>query len=435
MVKNISDIIPPERRRSIRNIPISEIRKKPGRSKVDDMKRPSIKERLEDEMLPIPPPPRHIYVSRSRRFSRRRVTLAGLAGVLILAFAVLSIFDGATLAYVPKSAPLSFNNDIRKAQKTGEGSLLYSVVKLSGEKGINVEASGEEEVRRKASGTIIVYNTSAELQRLVENTRFETPAGKIYRIDKPIAVPAKGSVEAAVYADQTGPDYNTGLTDFTVPGLKGTSKYSSVYARSKTPMAGGFIGTEKVVNSQTLSKAKKDLQTALNGELLARAEAEVPADFILFSGLSVVSFEDLPQSPSTGKSVTINIKGHLYGIMFKRSDLSKALGAKAGNFSAEDKVEVRTLDSLQVSFAGAPPADLLSANEISFKVAGGATLIWQTDELALRSDLAGKDKSEIPNILKNYPAVVSASATVRPFWKSAMPPEPEKISIKELPVK
>ena len=99
----------------------------------------------------------------------------------------------------------------------------------------------------------MIYNKySAEAQIFVKDTRFETPEGKIYRIDRAVTVPGMknsggqtvaGSVEATVYADKSGSEYNIGFSDFTIPGLKGGLKYEKFYARSKTPMTGGMKGT------------------------------------------------------------------------------------------------------------------------------------------------------------------------------------------------
>lgn len=436
MPKNIDDVILPERRRSIRNIPIPEGRRKTDKTvSLDGVKRgtraPQPEEPREERASAHP---HKIETYRHRRSARRNVwAAAGVAG-LILVFAILSIFNGATLAYVPKSAALTFDNDVYSAAKTGEDKLLYSVVKLSGEKGMTVPVSGEEQVNRKASGTIVVYNTGSAPQNLVATTRFESPSGKIYRIDKAISVPAKGSTEAVVYADTVGVDYNTALTDFTVPGLKGTPKFETVYARSKTPMAGGFVGMEKVVSEGNLTKAKSELKTALEAELLSKAEAEVPPDFLLSPSLSSVTFEDMPQSNSDSDSATVNLKGNLYGIMFKRTDLAAALAQKKIGIAEGEVIDMVSFDSLALSFAGTPPTDLLPLNEISFKVSGASTVVWRTDEVALKSDLIGRSKNDIPTILKNYPAVASANATLRPFWKTTFPESGDKISIKKLKV-
>src|SRR3989344_5407527 len=159
MPKNIEDVIVPERRKSIRNIPIPEGRRKAdpryakgsgeaSKTTRDTLKKisstPPISET--EEYSPIPPQ-RHSIPHRSRS-SRRRLWLAVLASAVILVFAVLSLFNRGTLAYVPRSLALTFDNELYTAKKTSDKGLIFSIVKLSGDKGAEVSASGEENVER-----------------------------------------------------------------------------------------------------------------------------------------------------------------------------------------------------------------------------------------------------------------------------------------------
>src|SRR3989304_648431 len=206
MPKHIEDIIVPERKRSIRDIPIPEGRRRAERYEMP----PAAKEN-------------HSF-NGTGGGSRRKWIAIGIA-LLILMFTALSLFDGATLAYVPKSQAVSFDDDSYTARKAGEGNLLFSVIKLSGEKGLEAPASGEKGVERKASGTIIVYNTNTIEQRLRATTRFETPDGKIYQAPDAITIPGKkvaggkenpGTLEVVVYAERSGKEFNIGLPDFTL---------------------------------------------------------------------------------------------------------------------------------------------------------------------------------------------------------------------------
>ena len=126
MPKNIEDIIVPERRKSIRDIPIPE-----GRKKNDRYATPPI---MKEYSLPRTERDNLNTIQEDRKFStttiarkRKGTWLAIGATLLILVFTVLAIFDGATLAYVPKSAAISFDNDVYTAAKSGEGELLYNL--------------------------------------------------------------------------------------------------------------------------------------------------------------------------------------------------------------------------------------------------------------------------------------------------------------------
>ncbi|MEX2013507.1 MAG: hypothetical protein WD897_01165 [Parcubacteria group bacterium] len=440
MPRNIEDIIVPETKRSIRNIPIPE-----GRRKNNENTTQFTHKGYSSDIIPRPNPdmPREEFTP-SRR-NRKGVWIAAGVALLVLIFAGLSIFNGATLSYTPKSQAISFDSDIYTARKTGDGGLLYSVVKLSVDKGLEVSASGEEEVERKASGTIIIYNASTEEQRLRATTRFETPDGKIYQVPNAITIPGKSTVqgveelgilEVRVHAEHPGEEFNIGLTDFTLPGLEGTSLFSSIYARSRTEMSGGFVGVEKVVSDQDMSQVKARLETALSEELTSEAKAQVPEDFILLPSLSSVTFENLSQTDSPSKSgVTINMRANLLGVMFKRSDLSNRLALDKINLLSGESVDINELDSLIFAFTDTLPADLLLLNEIKFSVTGEAVALWRTDEVALKADLVGKHKSDIPSILNNYPTVLSTTAAIWPFWKKTFPSDGARISIKKLPIR
>lgn len=450
MPKNIDGVSLPERRKSIRNIPIPEGRRKIEYPKfqasgpkisLDGVRKSGARKapiETEPEMVEATIPPR-FEAPKETRSGNKRIWFAVAGAILVLIFAVLSFFNGATLSYTPRSTDLTFEKTSFSAFKSGGTGLIYSVVKLSADKGTEVPASGESDVSRKATGTIVVYNNSSETQKLVENTRFETTDGKVYRISKAITVPAKsgttpGSVEAVVTADAPGQSYNIALSDFTLPGLKGSSKFELIYARSKSSMTGGFVGKEKTVNPQDLAKAKTSLTNDLKNELNAKALAEVPPDFVLFPALSLMSYEDLPQSTATNGDAVVNLRGNLYGIMFKRTDLANTLATGKVQLAQGEIVEIPNFETLNLSYAGATPTDLLNLNKIDLLANGQAKLVWRTDEVALKSDLLGRKKSDLNQILANYQTVQSASATISPFWKKSFPEDSAKITIKKLSI-
>ena len=447
MAKNIvEDIIVPEKRKSIRDIPIPENRRKIITSNN------SARTTRTDSIVPPNPPVTNVrggngnFNSRSLRDRFSRSTWWGIGvAVVVLIIALLSAFGGGTLAYTPKSLLVTFDRDVYTATKEGENVLLYSVVKLTRDQSQVVPAEGEAQVERKASGTIVVYNNvSSAPQRLIANTRFEAVNGKIYRIKDAISIPGKktvsgvsqpGSLEVVVYADEAGESFNQDLTDFTVPGLKGDARYKTIYARSKTPMTGGFIGMAKVIGDENLALAKTSLETVLKDGLLEEAKVQVPEDFVLIPSLSIVTYEDMPQTEAEDGSATINLRGNLNAIMFKKSDLSKHLASKKITLSPDEVVGIESFDPLTFTFFGTPPVDLLASSQITFEVVGEVDLLWRTDESALRADLLGKKKSDVTTILGNYPSIAKADTTIRPFWKRSFPDEITDITIKRLPIR
>lgn len=441
MPKNIDDIVVPSNKKSIRSIPIPENRRQSNASESAFRAR-SAAPNPEDGVSRFKPPFRQ---QKKSRFSKRFVWSGAVVAVIILAVAIFSMFSGATVSYTPKSASLSFSQDTYTAYKSGDKVLLFSVIKLSEDKGVSAPASGEENASVKASGTIIVYNNNSKSsQKLVQNTRFETTDGKVYRIPNAITVPGQttvngalvpGSIETTAIADQPGADYNIDLSDFTIPGFKGDPRFTTMYARSKTPMSGGFVGTRKKVSDADLATATKTLEGTLKTDLMNQANAQVPPDFIIYPNLVNIVYSSLPQTTASN-GATVNEHADLYGVMFKKADLANFLASKKLTDTSLEPVEMPDLSNLDLSFVGQSGNDLLKADQINFQVAGTATAVSLTDEESLKKDLAGQNKSDLSSILKSsYPGVLSASAVIRPFWKSVFPTDSAKIKIVENKIK
>lgn len=427
MPKKIEDIVSTGKR-SIRDIPVPIRRVEPRAN--DAQVRETISAPVHE------PSPQSIrmndgYTPTYKHQSSSKKTWIGIVVVLLgLALAGYSLLSGATLSYKPKVITLAFANDTYSAAQSAQsGQLSYSVMKLSVDKSIDVPATGDETVSEGAKGRVIIYNKQSAPQQLIKTTRLETPDGKLFRLDSDITVPAKGSIEVGATADVPGADGNIALSDFTLPGLKGLPRYELVYGRSKTTMSGGFVGTRKKVSAEDLAKAKSDLETTVKSALLSEAKTQSPTDSILFPDLSEITYELLPTENASETTARVTLRGNLAGAIFKQSDLAKYLAVqKLGETNATSKVEITNFSTLNVSMSSST-ASLLSASSIKFSIAGTAILRGVVDEKALAAGLAGKQKSEVPGILKNYPSIESAQTRLRPFWKSAFPNDASKIKI------
>lgn len=352
----------------------------------------------------------------------------GVVLAFLVIFGALSLDAGATVAYTSKTQSLNFSNDTYTAYLSpAAGDLGYSVIKVSADKSASVAASGEETVSVKATGRIVIYNEQSSSQQLIKTTRFETADGKIYRLTSDVTVPAKGNLEVNVEADQPGDTYNIGLSDFTVPGLKGTSKFTSVYARSKTAMTGGFVGTRKKVSDADMAKVTPQLEDALKTELVSVAREQIPLEYILFPDLSTVSYTELPRVSNTDGTVKVGEHGDLNAVIMKRADLAKYLASKKLSSSTVD-MEINDYSKLNVTFVNAT-ADLIKDTSEPLKFSGSAVAIAKVDEDALKTALAGKTSDDVKNVLTDFPGLENISVHFRPFWKKAFPTDISKIKL------
>jgi hypothetical protein len=461
--KTFQDVVPPTR--SIRNIELPSRRQTPRIPDVpirDESKKFEKKvemRRVAPEITPTPtptytPPARspippvedktnvsyNYTYDEPKKSSRTMLYVACVVLVVALAFGISAFFKSATITVTPRNETRTVSGFFT-AQKDSTTGLGYQVVTVSNDVETQVAASGAQQVNTKATGTIVIYNNSGTApQKLIATTRFQTSAGLVYRLNSAVTVPGRtgsgssavpGSVEAQVTADATGSSYNIGLSDFTLPALKGTPKFSTIYARSKTPMTGGFAGMEKVVSAADASSSNAVLQAQLESSLTTDIVSQIPANFIMYPADVTYSFSPATQATSattTGDATAIlDKKGTAQAIIFDKTALSEAIVAQVLPDATSSDVLVDNLDTLTFTYATSSTNTL---NSISFNLTGSGHFVWAVDENALKSDLLGLSKVQAQALIAaKYPAIQEAWIETQPFWNTTIPLDANKVTL------
>jgi len=373
------------------------------------------------------------------------VTASIIVGLFLIFVVGSSILSGATITINPKSADLANLNVSLPVvnENTGNQNLLnYKVLEISDSSSKEVSSEKEEAVENKASGVITVYNEySAEVQKLIQNTRFESPDGLVYRIKDSITVPGytesggkktPGKIDVEVFADKAGDSYNIGVTDFKIPGFKDQPQYDSFYAKSKTEMAGGFIGTKNTVSAETLSTISKELQGDITNKILAKIEEQVTDKYVYVYSPDQFKFQEAKQDNSSGKKVSVSLNGTAYVYVFDTLALSQKVAEKEISDYSNDAVLIQDIKALSIKLetnSVESDDEVLQNNEV-ITLNGNAKIVWQNDVEKIKSDLASKNKKELPEIMSNYPGVVTAEVVITPFWESSLPKNTDKIEVK-----
>ncbi len=422
------DIVPPEDNKSKSIRDISRVRDPRGGKE-------PLKE-YNNEISPTPPPGR----GRNGFFTRYGIWIVAVVVFVIFVVAFSLVFAGSKVVITPKQKDITVSGQFSAFLEPETGQLPYEIMKLKESATKAVKASGKRRVEERASGKIMIFNDfSAKTQRLVTNTRFETPEGLVYRIHDPIEVPGQrkssngellpGSIEVVVFADEPGEKYNIDLTDFTIPGFKGSPQYKKFFARSKTAMSGGFVGNRPIVSDTTLADTASELRSNIEEKLKTQANADKPDTFYLFDGAIFFEWGKPEIVESEGSQALVKQSGILYGVLFPKQDFSQLI-AKA-TIAGYDGESVR-LDSIKgISLSVSPDPESLpwQENLFTFNLEGSARIIWVFDEEQLKDDLAGRPRAALPTILEGYPGVDKAKAVLRPLWKQTFPVNPEKISV------
>ncbi len=428
MKKHIDDIIPPEDR-SIRNVSVSR-----------EGRRRSQRQRPQEEHTPSPARRERHDVYRRRKAPRWGLwVISGVAVLAVLIFGLSFLFSGAKVIVTPKQRTVPIAAEFQASRTPSLTELGYEVMTIEREGSREVSASGEEYVEEKASGTIIVYNNfNSSDQRLIKNTRFESPDGKIYRINESIVVPGQrtegnttvpGSIEAVVYADEVGEEYNIGLTDFTIPGFEGSPRFEGFYARSKTAMTGGFVGEKKIVQEADEVRAREEIQRDIREQISQEALAQKPEGFELFENGTFIVFTSLPNQEK-GNDAVIREKATLYGVLFKQEAFAAFLAENTvAGYNDGDSVRITNPQDLNFTILNKSEQEPWNDNAFQFEIDGTAHIVWEFDSQQLKNDLIGKSKDAFTTVLTGYPSIEEAQIILRPFWRQTFPEEIEDIKV------
>lgn len=398
---------------------------------LSDIIRTRKKAKIEEAPAPAP-----IKIKNSTR-AKVWYWVLGIIVFLILFFWLSSYFSSATVKITPKQGftNIDLNLEADKGVSTSTG-LTFETMQVEYEQSQEVLATGSVDGGQKASGIIAIYNTySSKSQKLVAQTRFESPDGKIYRIQEAVIIPANGSIEAKVYADKPGPEYNIKLVDFTIPGFKGTASYQKIYGRSKTEMTGGFLGKAIVVSEEDLNNARNNLKSIIEKYLRENILKQKPEDYILYEEAVKIDFFDDPAGPKTGdkidsqdKKFTFKEKGAATGFLVKKDELSKAVVAKYLEGADDSNARADNISELEFK----PLDNFGNGSKISFNLKGVAHIVWEVDKTSLLNDLISADSGNYTSILARYPLIEQAEIIFRPFWWRAIPANPSHIHFEEI---
>ena len=356
--------------------------------------------------------------------------------VLLGAFGavMLNRISTAAVNISPYKETLAVDSRLRARANTTTDGLPFEIAQLSAEESGLITATGITSGGQRASGKITVYNNYGSApQKLIANTRFETSDGKVYRIKGAISVPGMGVLEATVYADQAGEEYNIGPSDFTLPGLKGGPRFEKVFAKSKTTMSGGSSGNSRIVNKEDIESVKAAVNEKLKNRLTETLSKQKPEGYVLFADAVKIEYAENPDNPkvgdSSGRSMAFKTKGSATGYLFKKDALAKALADdSSGDLKKAPKnepVAVDNVESLDFSLISVDAKN----KEITVRLKGNADFVWVVDTAKLLEEIINYKGKDYTSVFQNYPAIEKAAIVQSPKWWPRFPKDKSKIKI------
>lgn len=385
------------------------------------------------QMFHDPPPRLRASFSRGKRRRGKIISLLFVAlGVWALAslwWARMEVRVTPRQATIALNAASSLTQDPREENKLFMRTLSVNDIR----EGIFPGSFAVSSVERHARGTVVIFNKSSQApQVLVATTRFETPDNKMYRIPQTVTIPGytrdngeiiPGSREVEVVADKPGSEYNIGLTDFVIPGFKGSAKFETIFARSKTEMSGGFRGTEQVVRAEDLDRALILLRTEGEANAQGLMRSKVPEDMLLLKDSIeyVIIGQEAKPMADRNDLFQLALRAEARGAIVARDEFVKLVGSSSLPFS----FRIANLENLnykleQYDYEGDPGL---------VRVSGDAILesLIPTDKI--RAFIAERRVSSSRKVLEQFAELESVMIRFQPFWLRRAPSDSARIDI------
>lgn len=393
---------------------------------------------MEREQIPS------IIIEDGTKKGNKRVLFSVVLFVVLVGGALLlsALLGKTVLTVYPQHREPNINSEFTAYPDKRQDALTYEVMTLDATNESQVKASGQVTVETQATGKIEIIKTTPGTERVIKNTRFRAPDGKIFRIKESVVIPGSvnnvpGTIQAEVFADQAGEEYNLPIgTRFNVPGFEESGLgdlYNAIYAENKAAFTGGFKGPQFQIDETELGTARQALQVKLRDDLLARVDQEKPNGFLTFPGAVAITYNQLPAIEYGNDLVTIKEQAVLQIPIFKASDLGTYLAKEAVATYSGGTVRIDDPKALTFEYQAASTSASVIANEpsLTFFLKGKPKLIWEYDAEKLKKDLAGLPKTSLSNAIAGNQSIESAKVSITPFWKRSFPEDATKIVIVE----
>lgn len=278
----------------------------------------------------------------------------------------------------------------------------------------------------KARGVITVYNEYSTSSRALIPSRFVSADGRLFWSTKKITIPGAryekgklvpGEKEVEVVAAEPGPDYNIEPTTFALPALAGSPLYTTVYAKSFSPMTGGFIGEVAQVSQEDLDKAKDILIEEAKEKSRKFLPEILPPGFILIEetiSQEVVEAQASQEAGVEAERFHYQVKVKSKGLGLRKLDIENFAkkiinqNIKEGQKLHEESLEIYCYpESLKIK----------------------AQAYFDINKEELKKALLGKNFSEAELFLENLQEVEKIEIKSRPFLRKKIPENPERVEV------
>ncbi|MBI3627945.1 MAG: hypothetical protein HY220_04370 [Candidatus Sungbacteria bacterium] len=378
-----------------------------------------------------------------RRRHRRSWLMVGgfLGAVLALIILLSTTFARVSISLTPTTdtfnlppTPLKVSSDAN-AIDPARGIIPGEMITFTESRQVTAKSSGHARTNQKAKGTILITNAfGTDPQVLIIETRFQTPEGKIYRLDKGVTVPGAKSqagklspstIQATVSAADVGPLYNSGPVLLKIVGFKGTPKYQTITATAANGFSGGVSGESNVITEIDIKNASQGVTADLFNYLRDQLKLKIPDGFTIIDGAREIAITNVssPKAGTAGDQFAVTATGKVNAMAFRNQDEEELVAALFSTSSPKVFVEpgsalARTGVNLDIA-----------RHQLTYTLSNAVVLGGRLDRDAILQKIEGSSPGAIESALQTVPGLKAYKLKFFPFWLKNAPDDPAKINL------
>ena len=343
-----------------------------------------------------------------------------LITVSLLGIIIFMSAKRATITVVASQEPTEVSAVL--AINASDGSGFVETVSVELEKPFKPEST--KEINAVAMGKVTLYNETDLDQPLVATTRLLSPEGVLFRLKDRVVVPAKGTIEARVYADKAGREGEIGPAKFTIPGLN-TDRQKVIYAVSDKPMMGG-IRAVGIVSEEDLKLAEKELAADLKksgAEELSVLHPELSAVYEVMSQ----EFSADKEAGDEAEEFLLKGKAVVLGVFYSKDEAEELVAAELEKrVVSEAEVLIKNESRTAVTLGDYN----LDDKTATLKVSGvGAVSLNPESQQLQKLIFFGKTKDEVRRYLLSLDHVSGAELKFSPVWIRTVPHVADHVNV------
>jgi len=345
--------------------------------------------------------------------------------IVLLGVIVFTSTKRAVITITAKSDPMNVNFSLGVNEKDQLVSIQGIIVTTTVSVTKDFKPTQTRQITSAPGSTkVVLHNDSSADQALIPTTRLLTASGVLFRIKNRVNVPAGGTIETEVYADDKLATSPVPVGKMTVPGLN-EEKQKVIYATALSSYGGttrtvGVVGAEDVKNAELSIQSEIEKQ-AKNNLTTKYSEMAVVVKIITSSVTSTVKVGDEVEQFSmkgTGSLVLVFYKQDEVNKLAKK-ELEKQIVSDTELLTTKESSADVTLNEYDLT---------LGTAKLNVAYSGLVSLNTESKQLE-KSAFLGKSEQEVRRYLLSLDHVKSVEVSFSPAWTRTVPSLPEHVSV------